>query len=182
MEYYDITVAGQKRRLPVVSLTPELAIAAFVIFGDTQIVEPCARELAARMPKGIDYLLTAEAKSIPLIYEMAKVMGMPRYLIARKSVKGYMSNPVVTPVKSITTQEQQILCLDEEDQKRIKGARIALVDDVVSTGASLASLEQLVQRAGGTVVARAAILAEGDAAKRDDLIYLEQIPLFFPKK
>ncbi len=179
MEYYNITVAGQQRSLPIVPISPELSIAAFVIFGDTAIVEPCARELAARLPKDVDYLLTAEAKSIPLIYELAKVMEMPRYLIARKSVKGYMSSPVVTPVRSITTDHQQILCLDQEDQQRIKGSRIALVDDVISTGASLSALETLVEQAGGTVVARAAILAEGDAADRDDIIYLEKIPLFF---
>ena len=126
----------------------------------------------------LDYLITAEAKSIPLIYEMAKVMKMPRYLIARKSVKGYMKNPIVTKVHSITTSKEQILCLDEEDILRIKGARIGIVDDVISTGSSLAAVEHLVELAGGTVVARAAILAEGDAAKREDIIYLGTIPLF----
>ena len=162
-QHYDITVAGVKRSLPVVPISDTLSIASFVIFGDTDVVEPCARELA---------------KSIPLIYEMAKVMKMPRYLIARKSVKGYMKNPVITEVHSITTQKEQILCLDEEDIQRIKGSRIAIVDDVISTGSSLAAVEHLVKIAGGTVAARAAILAEGDAAKREDIIYLGTIPLF----
>lgn len=179
MEYYEVNVGGLKRQLPIVSLNENLSIASFVIFGDTEIVEPCARALAERLPKDIDYLLTAEAKSIPLIYELAKVMKMPTYIIARKSVKGYMANPIITEVNSITTGHKQILCLDEKDSKLIAGAKIGLVDDVISTGGSLAAMEQLVEKAGGTVVARAAILAEGDAAKRDDIIYLDTIPLFF---
>jgi len=179
MEYYDITVAGVKRSLPIVPINDKVSIAAFVIFGDTEIVEPCARELAKKLTMDIDYLITAEAKSIPLIYEMAKVMNMPRYLIARKSVKGYMHNPIVTRVNSITTNKEQILCLDEEDINLIKGSRVAIVDDVISTGSSLAAVEHLVKVAGGTVVAKAAILAEGDSAKRDDIIFLEKIPLFF---
>ena len=138
MEHYDITVAGVKRSLPVVPISDTLSIASFVIFGDTDVVEPCARELAAKLPP-VDYLITAEAKSIPLIYEMAKVMKMPRYLIARKSVKGYMKNPIVTKVNSITTTREQILCLDEDDINLIKGSRMAIVDDVISTGSSLAA-------------------------------------------
>lgn len=183
MEYYDLTVAGMKRRLPIVPLNDELSIAAFVIFGDTEIVEPCARALAARLPRDdIDYIITAEAKSIPLIYEMAKVMKMPKYFIARKSVKGYMAKPIITKVHSITTNQEQMLCLDEDDIKLIKGARLAIIDDVISTGSSIAGVQKLVEEAGGTVVARAAILAEGDAADRKDIIYLERIPLFFKDK
>jgi adenine phosphoribosyltransferase len=178
MEYYRINLAGIERDLPIVPISDKLSIAAFVIFGDTEIVEPCARALAERLPE-VDYLITAEAKSIPLIYEMAKIMKMPRYIIARKSVKGYMSHPIITKVRSITTKDEQILCLDEEDYQRINGKRIALVDDVISTGASVAALEELIQRAGGKVVARAAVLSEGDANDRDDLIVLGKIPLFF---
>ena len=178
METYEIKVGGLTRELPIVPINEHLSIAAFVIFGDTEVVEPCARELAAKLLKDVDYLLTAEAKSIPLIYELAKVMKMPKYFIARKSVKGYMSNPIITRVKSITTDHEQMLCLDEADSKLIKGARIALIDDVISTGGSLKAMEQLVAEAGGTVVARAAILAEGDAAERDDIIYLDKIPVF----
>ena len=177
MDFYDITVAGVKRRLPVVPISENLSIAAFVIFGDTEIVEPCARALAQRLPKDVDYLITAEAKSIPLIYEMAKVMKMPKYIIARKSVKGYMVNPIVTKVKSITTDKEQMLCVDESDIKLLRGAKVAIVDDVISTGGSIAAVEHLVTQAGGTVIARAAILAEGDAAQRDDIIYLEKIPV-----
>lgn len=177
MDFYEITVAGVKRQLPVVPISENLSIAAFVIFGDTEIVEPCARELARRLPPEVDYLITAEAKSIPLIYEMAKVMKMPKYIIARKSVKGYMVNPIVTKVRSITTDKEQLLCVDEDDIKLLRGAKVAIVDDVISTGGSIAAVEHLVTEAGGTVVARAAILAEGDAAQRTDIIYLEKIPL-----
>ena len=177
MEYYKINVAGVERDLPIVPISENHSIAAFVIFGDTEVVEPCARALAEKLPP-VDYLVTAEAKSIPLIYEMAKVMQMPRYIIARKSVKGYMAHPIITHVHSITTKNEQILCLDEEDVKRIRGKRVAIVDDVISTGASLAALEQLITEAGGEIVARAAILAEGDANQRDDITVLGQIPLF----
>ncbi len=178
MEYHKITIAGVERDLPIVAISEKLSIAAFVIFGDTEIVYPCAKALAEKLPE-VDYLITAEAKSIPLIYEMAKIMNMPRYIIARKSVKGYMSHPVVTKVNSITTKDEQILALDADDRDRIRGKRIAIVDDVISTGASLAAIEQLVNEAGGHVAARAAILSEGDANSRDDLIVLGKIPLFF---
>lgn len=177
MEYFDIELAGIKRKLPIVPISEKVSIASFVIFGDTDIVEPCARELAKLLPQA-DYLITAEAKSIPLIYEMAKVMNMPRYIIARKSVKGYMVNPIITKVKSITTDKEQMLCLDENDINLLKGAKVAIVDDVISTGGSIAAVETLVQEAGGTVVARAAILAEGEAADRKDIVYLGKIPVF----
>lgn len=176
MEFFDITVAGVRRSLPLVPISDTASIASFVIFGDTEIVEPCARALAAMLPP-VDYLITAEAKSIPLIYEMAKVMKMPRYIIARKSVKGYMVKPIVTKVKSITTDHEQLLCLDEHDIKLLRGARVAIVDDVISTGGSIAGIEALVEQAGGTVAARAAILAEGDAANRPDILYLGTIPI-----
>jgi len=178
MEYYKINVAGVERDLPIVPVSDKLSIAAFVIFGDTDVVEPCARELAKKLPP-VDYLITAEAKSIPLIYEMAKVMEMPRYIIARKSIKGYMAHPIVTTVNSITTKGEQILCLDQEDAERIKGKRIAIIDDVISTGESLSAIEKLVGEAGGQIVARAAILSEGDANDREDIIVLGKIPLFF---
>ena len=181
MNTYNIEVAGVKRSLPIVPISDDMSIASFVIFGDTDIVEPCARQLAKMLPTNTDYLITAEAKSIPLIYEMAKLMGMPRYLIARKSVKNYMKNPIITKVNSITTNKEQMLCLDEDDIRLIHGSTIAIVDDVISTGNSLAAVEHLVTQSGGTVVARAAILAEGDAANRKDIIYLGTIPLFFNK-
>ena len=177
MSYHEITIAGGTRRLPIVPVNDNVSIAAFIIFGDTEIVEPCARELAAKLPP-VDYLITAEAKSIPLIYEMAKVLKMPRYIIARKSQKVYMTDSISVDVQSITTKDPQVLYLDGEDAARLKGAKVAIVDDVISTGASLAALEMLVAKAGGTVEARAAILSEGDANARDDLIVLGHLPLF----
>ena len=157
-----------------------MSIAGFVIFGDTDVVEPCARALAAKLPKETEVLVTAEAKSIPLIYELAKVMKMPRYVIARKSVKGYMRNPIITTVNSITNMgREQILVVDEHDAEFIKGKKVAIIDDVISTGSSIEAIEKLVRESGGEVIARAAVLAEGDAADRSDISYLEKIPLFY---
>jgi len=182
-EFYDITVAGVKRSLPVVPINENMSIAGFVIFGDTDVVEPCARALAEKLPPETEVLVTAEAKSIPLIYEMAKVMKMPRYVIARKSVKGYMRNPIITTVNSITNMgKEQILVVDEHDAEFIKGKKVAIIDDVISTGSSIEAIEKLVKESGGEVIARAAVLAEGDAADRTDIIYLEKIPLFFHNK
>lgn len=182
-EFYDITVAGVKRSLPVVPINENMSIAGFVIFGDTDVVEPCACALAEKLPPETEVLVTAEAKSIPLIYEMAKVMKMPRYVIARKSVKGYMRNPIITTVNSITNMgKEQILVVDEHDAEFIKGKKVAIIDDVISTGSSIEAIEKLVKESGGEVIARAAVLAEGDAADRTDIIYLEKIPLFFHNK
>ena len=182
-EFYDIAVAGVKRSLPIVPIRDTMSIAGFVIFGDTEVVEPCARALAEKLPPETEVLVTAEAKSIPLIYEMAKVMKMPRYVIARKSVKGYMRNPIITTVNSITNMgREQILVVDEQDAAFIRGKKVAVIDDVISTGSSLQAIEKLVKESGGEVVARAAVLAEGDAANRKDIIFLEKIPLFFHDK
>ena len=182
-EFYDITVAGVKRSLPVVPINENMSIAGFVIFGDTDVVEPCARGLAEKLPPETEVLVTAEAKSIPLIYEMAKVMKMPRYVIARKSVKGYMRNPIITTVNSITNMRKpQTLLLHHHDAEFIKGKKVAIIDDVISTGSSIEAIEKLVKESGGEVIARAAVLAEGDAANRTDIIYLEKIPLFFHDK
>ena len=147
-EFYDITVAGVKRSLPVVPINENMSIAGFVIFGDTDVVEPCARALAEKLPPETEVLVTAEAKSIPLIYEMAKVMKMPRYVIARKSVKGYMRNPIITTVNSITNMgKEQILVVDEHDAEFIKGKKVAIIDDVISTGSSIEAIEKLVKEA-----------------------------------
>ena len=180
---YPMTIAGLRRELPLCKVADDFYIGAFIMFGDAEITVACAKELLARAPKEYDYLLTAEAKSIPLIYEMAKVMKMPRYVIARKSVKGYMRNPIITTVNSITNMgKEQILVVDEHDAEFIKGKKVAIIDDVISTGSSIEAIEKLVKESGGEVIARAAVLAEGDAADRTDIIYLEKIPLFFHNK
>lgn len=175
---YELTVAGVSRELPILKIADGLSIASFVILGDAELVGAVAPLLADRLPEGVDYLMTAEAKGIPLAHEMARVMGMPRYIVARKSIKPYMFHPLVESVDSITTQAEQSLCLDGADADAIRGKRIALVDDVISTGESIAAVERLAVEAGAEVVARVAILAEGDAANRDDIIFLEALPLF----
>ncbi|WP_449536328.1 phosphoribosyltransferase family protein [Ferdinandcohnia sp. Marseille-Q9671] len=177
MESYQLTVAGIKRELPIIPISDQLKIASFVILGDTEIVSAAAPLLAEKLTD-VDYLVTAEAKGIPLVHELSKELNMKEYIVARKSVKPYMEEPLVNQVVSITTQKQQLLCLDGKDAETIKGKRVALIDDVISTGESMKVLEDLVIKAGGLVVAKAAILAEGDAAERKDILFLEKLPVF----
>lgn len=177
MKTYSITVAGVKRELPLCPINDNLSIAAFVMFGDVELTVSCARELIKLAPAH-DVMVTAEAKGIPLTYEMARQMGVNRYLIARKMPKLYMTEPVSVAVKSITTERVQTLYLDKEDADYLKGKRVLIVDDVISTGESLSAVEALVRHAGGNIVGRMAVLAEGDAADRKDIIYLQKLPLF----
>ena len=174
---YKMKVAGLERDLPICKVNDSLYIGAFVIFGDVELTEACARELLKRAPEH-DVMITAESKGIPLVYEMARQAGENRYLIARKAAKLYMKNVFTTKVNSITTAKEQTLCIDGEDAAFMKGRRVLIVDDVISTGESLKALEKLVEEAGGNIVGRMAILAEGEAQQRDDLIYLEKLPVF----
>ena len=176
MDSYKITIAGLERDLPICSVSDTLDIAAFVMFGDIEITEAVAAALLAKCPEH-DIVVTAEAKGIPLCYEMAR-QGCRDYEIARKSIKTYDIDPISFEVKSITTNAVQRLYLAKERAERLKGKRVLIVDDVISTGASLYVLEELVKQAGGIIVGKAAVLAEGDAAQRDDIIFLEQLPLF----
>lgn len=175
--YYDITVAGVQRRLPLCRVSDELYIAAFVIFGDVEMTVASARELIKIAPEH-DIMITAESKGIPLLYEMARQQGENNYLIARKAPKLYMKNPVSTEVTSITTAKKQMLYIDNEDIEKMKGKRVLIIDDVISTGESLRAVEKLVKQSGGIVAGKMAILAEGDAKYRDDIQYLEYLPLF----
>lgn len=177
METYTLKIGDLTRELPIVAVSDELSIASFVILGDTELVSYTAPILASKLPE-VDVLVTAEAKGIPLVYELSKQLGMKQYVVARKSIKPYMDSPLVNEVESITTQKKQILCLDTDDVQQIKGKRVAVIDDVISTGQSVRGLEELVVQAGGIVTAKAAILAEGSAAEREDIIYLEKLPLF----
>ena len=170
-------IAGLERSLPLCRVSEDLYIGAFVIFGDPELTTACAAELLKRAPE-YDYMLTAEAKGIPLIHEMARLAGNQRYFLARKKAKLYMRDILEVSVESITTEGSQKLCLDGEDAKMMKGKRILLVDDVISTGESMDALERLTEKAGGIVCGRMAILAEGDAQKRADIRYLESLPLF----
>jgi len=177
--YYHMTIAGLERDLPICPLNENLSIAGFVIFGDPELTVACARELLDRAP-AYDYIITAEAKGIPLAHEMARQAGNRKYFLARKGPKLYMRDIFDVSVHSITTAKEQKLYLDGADAALMKGKKILIVDDVISTGESLHALEALVEKAGGTICGRMAILAEGDAQERKDLIYLEKLPLFHP--
>ena len=177
--YYHMTVAGLERDLPICPLNDSLSIAGFVIFGDPELTVACAQELLKRAP-AYDYIITAEAKGIPLAHEMARQAGDKKYILARKGPKLYMRDLFSVSVNSITTAKEQKLYLDGADAALMKGKKILIVDDVISTGESLHALEALVEKAGGEICGRMAILAEGDAQDRKDLIYLEKLPLFHP--
>ena len=176
-KYYHMTIAGCERDLPLCPLNDDLMIAGFVIFGDPELTTACAKELLEKAP-AYDYMITAEAKGIPLVHEMARLAGNQKYFLARKAPKLYMTGVMEVKVRSITTAKEQKLYLDVADAELMRGKRILIVDDVVSLGDSLHALEQLVTEAGGIICGKMTILAEGDAQKRDDLIYLEKLPLF----
>ncbi len=177
MKAYQMTIAGLVRELPLCPLNESLSIGAFVMFGDPELTTACARALLDRAP-AYDYLITAEAKGIPLVHEMARLAGNQKYMLARKSPKLYMTGVMEVTVRSITTAAEQKLYLDTADAELMRGKRILIVDDVISTGASLHAVEELVREAGGIVCGKMTVLAEGDAQKRDDIIYLEKLPLF----
>lgn len=175
--YYSLKVAGLDRQLPLCPLNENLQIGAFIMFGDTELTEACAEALLAQAPEH-DVLLTAESKGIPLVCSMCRMSGKNRYILARKSVKLYMKDVLKCEVQSITTAARQTLYIDGDDAAFMKGKRVLIVDDVISTGESLRSMEALVKLAGGEIVGRMAVLAEGDAIGRDDITYLAPLPLF----
>ena len=175
---YTIDIAGMKRDLPICPLNENLSIGAFVMFGDVEITEHAAKKLLEKMPE-VDYLIAPEAKAIPLVYEMSRQSGI-KYLLARKKAKAYMSGVFEVTVQSITTAGEQTLVIDTVDAEAMKGKRIAIIDDVISTGESLRAMEELVGQAGGNIVCKMAVLAEGDAAKREDITVLAPLPLFKP--
>ena len=177
--YHRMTVAGLERDLPICPVSDTLSIAGFIIFGDQELTVACARDLLKLAPE-YDYLITAEAKGIPLAHEMARQHGDQKYILARKGPKIYMRDVFSGTVNSIPTATEQKLYLDGNDAKLMQGKKILIVDDVISTGESLKALETLVEKAGGIICGRMAILAEGDAQERPDLIYLEKLPLFNP--
>ena len=176
---YEIDIAGLKRELPLCKVSDDLYIGAFVIFGDVELTVHCAAELLKRAPE-YDYLIAPEAKAIPLLYEMARQSGAEKYFLARKKAKAYMQGVLTVNVKSITTESVQTLVLDAEDAKQLKGKRVVILDDVISTGESLRAMEELCRQVGANVVGKMAVLAEGDAINRDDIIVLGQLPLFNP--
>jgi adenine phosphoribosyltransferase len=175
-----MNIAGVDRALPLCPISDELMIGAFVIFGDPELTTACAGALLDRAPE-YDYIITAEAKGIPLAHEMARLAGNQKYFIARKTPKLYMTGVFEAELRSITTAKSQKLYLDTADADLMKGKKVLIVDDVISTGESLAAIEHLVNMAGGIICGKMAILAEGDAQNREDLIYLEKLPLFDKK-
>lgn len=174
---YEMDIAGLKRSLPLCRVTDDLYIGAFVMFGDVELTVHCAAELLKRAPE-YDYLIAPEAKAIPLLYEMARQSGAEKYFLARKGAKAYMTGVFEVEVRSITTMHIQKLVIDTADAEMIKGKKVLIVDDVISTGESLHAMEELVRRAGGIIAGKMAVLAEGDAKDRDDIITLAPLPLF----
>lgn len=175
--YYKMNIAGLDRALPLCPISDTLQIGAFVIFGDPELTTACAQALLDRAPE-YDYLISAEAKGIPLVHEMARLAGNQKYFLARKAPKLYMTGVFEAELRSITTAKDQKLYLDMADAELMKGKKILIVDDVISTGESLKAIELLVEKAGGIICGKMTILAEGDAQEREDLIYLEKLPLF----
>lgn len=177
MATYKMTIAGLERELTLCAVNEKLDIAGFIIFGDVEITIASARELIKKCPE-FDFIVTPEAKSIPLAYEMSRQSGKP-YFVCRKGPKLYMENPVHVEVRSITTDKVQTIYLDSKEGEQLRNKKVLVVDDVISTGESLNAVNKLVEQFDANIVAQAAILAEGDAAKRDDIIFLEELPLFF---
>ena len=177
MATYRMTIAGLERELPICKVNDKLDIAGFVIFGDVEMTVAAAGELLKKCPD-FDFIVSPEAKAIPLAHEMARQSGKP-YFICRKGAKLYMQTPVSVNVRSITTDKEQTLFMDSLEGEQLRGKRVVILDDVISTGESLLAVKKLIEQFDGDIVAQAAILAEGDAAKRDDIIFLEELPLFF---
>ena len=175
--FHEMTIAGLKRQLPLCKVTDGLYIGAFIMLGDVEITVASARELLKKVPD-FDIMITAESKGIPLVHEMARQAGRNDYIVARKGAKLYMQDVISTEVDSITTDHIQTLCIGKKEADQMRGKRVLIVDDVISTGESLKSLETLVNQVGGNIVGRATVLAEGEAADRDDIIFLEKLPLF----
>lgn len=175
--YHEMKIAGLTRQLPLCPLNEDLYIAGFIMFGDVELTEACAKMLLEKAPKDFDVIVTAESKGIPLAYEMSRLSGK-KYMVLRKEAKLYMRDVVKTSVDSITTAHVQTLCLSGEDADYMRGKKVLIADDVISTGGSLSSIEKLVNKVDAEIVAKVTVLAEGDAAKRDDIIFLEELPLF----
>ncbi|KRL04429.1 phosphoribosyltransferase family protein [Liquorilactobacillus oeni] len=176
--FYELKVAGLTRKLPLIKLNDDLTIASFVLLGDAELTHCAAEQLAKKIDFDFDYLVTMESKGIPLAQELCHFLQKPRYVVLRKSIKDYMKEPISISVSAITTSTPQELVLDGSDAQLLKGKKVVIIDDVISSGGSVAAAEKLLHKAEANVVARVAILAEGQAAKRTDIKFLEELPLF----
>jgi len=174
-DFYTIELCGVKRNLPLVRVAPRLKVALFNILGDTEIVKAVAPAISSMVPKDTEVLLHPEGKAIPLVYEVSAITGLP-YVVPRKDKKQWMLDPISADVKSITTGKPQTYWLDRRELPKIEGKKIAIVDDVISTGSTLEAMENLVSKINGTIIAKIAILTEGD--ERKDVISLGHLPLF----
>ena len=175
--FYEMTIAGCKRQLPICEVNEHLDIAGFIMFGDVEVTVKSAEALLKKIDFDFDYILTAEAKGIPLAYELARQSGK-EYIVGRKGSKLYMKNPVKLEIVSITTDHVQTLYLDQTDLDKMKGKNVLIADDVISTGGSLKTLEEMVKLAEGNLAGKVTVLAEGEAAQRKDIIFLEELPVF----
>ena len=176
---YEMTIAGLQRSLPLCRVNDDLYIGAFIMFGDVELTKAAAKELLEKAPEH-DIMITAECKGLPLLYEMARLENADDYIVARKGPKLYMQDIIYTDVDSITTDHMQVLCIGKAEADLMRGRRVLIVDDVISTGESILAIETLVRQAGGIIAGKVAVLAEGEAANRSDIVYLEKLPLFNP--
>ena len=178
MEYYTVDIAGRKENLPILTIGENLRIAFFNLHGAQELTEYCGKKLAGIIRKtGAEVVITAESKGLQLAHVVARELGQEFYAVARKTKKLYMQDGISATIQSITTAGEQTLYLSKHDADLIRGKKVAIVDDVISTGGSLLGLERLVEQVGGTTTCKAFVLAEGDAKDRKDVTYLGTIPL-----
>lgn len=174
-KYYPVKIGNLKRNLPLFKVGPKTKIAIFNILGDTKIVKKAAKLLAKKLPSNADCIVTAEVKSIPLAYELSAIFNIP-YIVLRKFVKPYMTNALKAETYSITTAKKQQIWLDGKDKPLLTNKKVIIVDDVVSTGSTLKAMRKLVKKAGGKIIAEAAIFSEGPGW--EDFISLGNLPVF----
>jgi adenine phosphoribosyltransferase len=175
---YSVEVAGLRREFPLFEVAPGVKIAVVNILGDTELTQAAAKQLAPQLAdRNPEVLVTAETKSIPLVHALSTLMDLP-YVVLRKSYRSYMGDAIEAETLSITTGKPQTLYLDEKDRKLMVGRQVGIVDDVISTGSTLMGMRLIVEKAGATIVAQAAIFTEGDRAKWSDVIALGHLPVF----
>jgi len=175
---YDLKIAGTVRTLPLIQVAPDTWIAYYYSLGDTEVIDRAARELAPKLTN-CELFVTTETKGIPLAYAIAVNLGLRPYVVCRKEIRPFMLSPLVVRYKPITAKTEQELYMDGRDAMKVRGKRVGIIDDIVSTGETLDAMAELVRQAGGSVAARAALLVEGD--ERADVHHLGVLPIFKSK-